>query len=267
MAEESDGMNDAVEGHLVIAVTLATRAAETLAQIVAERAREAATASQAQARQLTARLDAERAAARASVEGVGGEQWWARAQPEQIAAAWQTTQTWKGLDPDLAATGREIASQLQARYGIDVDQVRPDPQALREALAARQGAQQQDPGAQRTKAGREGLEAVVLVSEADAADRQRQSGQVSDVQASGQVADVQASGQVAYDSAARREATAERLGKIADPETVRAVMLADLAQARPAREAVATKPSAASLTTSGRSPKVLAPERVKTLGR
>ena len=258
MAEESDGMNDAVEGHLVIAVTLATRAAETLAQIVAERAREAATASQAQARQLTARLDAERAAARASVEGVGGEQWWARAQPEQIAAAWQTTQTWKGLDPDLAATGREIASQLQARYGIDVDQVRPDPQALREALAARQGAQQQDPGAQRTKAGREGLEAVVLVSEADAADRQRQSGQVSDVQASGQVA---------YDSAARREATAERLGKIADPETVRAVMLADLAQARPAREAVATKPSAASLTTSGRSPKVLAPERVKTLGR
>lgn len=257
MAEESDGMNDAVEGQLRIGVTLATRAAEVLAQIVAERAREAAAASEAEGRRLTARLDAERSAARASVEGVGSEPWWARAQPEQIADAWQTTQTWKEIDPDLARKGEEIAAQLQARYGIDVEQARPDPQALREAMAAREGAQQ-DAGAQRAKAGREGLEATLLVAEADAADRGRQSEQTPAAEAGGEVA---------YDSDARREAKEGRLSKVADPETVRAVMLADLAQGRPASEAVATK---ASLGSQARPPQLaqdLASEQVKTMGR
>lgn len=258
MAEESDGMNDAVEGHLVIGVTLATRAAEVLAQIVAERAREAATASESRGRQLTGRLEAERAAARAAVEGVGSDQWWARAQPEQIADVWQTTQTWKGVDPDLAATGREIAGQLQARYGIDVEQARPDPQVLREAMAAREVAAQQDPGAQRTKAGREGLEATLLVAEADAADR----GRVSEPAPS-----AEAGGEVAYDSDARREAKEARLSKVADPETVRAVMLADLAQGRPASEAVTTKASLGSQARPPRLAQDLASEQVKTMGR
>lgn len=258
MAEESDGMNDAVEGQLRIAVTLAARAAEMLGQIVAERAREAAAASEAEGRRLSARLDAERAAARASVEGVGGEQWWARAQPEQIAAAWQTTQTWKDVDPDLARKGQEIAGQLQARYGIDVEQVRPDPQALREAMAAREAAAQQDPGAQRTKAGREGLEATLLVAEADAADRGRSSEQVPSAEAGGELA---------YDSDARREAKETRLSKVADPETVRAVMLADLAQGRPASEAVTTKTELGSQSAPPRLAQDLANEQVNTLGR
>lgn len=257
MAEDSDGMNDAVEGHLRIAVTLATRGAEVLGQIVAERAREAAAASEAEGRRLTAGLDAERAAARASVEGVGAEQWWARAQPEQIADAWQTTQTWKEIDPDLARKGEEIAAQLQARYGIDVEQARPDPQALREAMAAREGAQQ-DPGARRGKAGREGLEATLLVAEADAADRGRPSEPV---------VTAEAGGQVAYDSDARRAAKEARLSKVADPETVRAVMLADLAQGRPASEAVTAKASLGSQARPPRLAQDLASEQVKTMGR
>lgn len=256
MAEESDGMNDAVEGHLRIGVTLGMRAAEVLAQVVAERAREGATSSQDQARQLTARLDAERSAARASVEAVGSEQWWARAQPEQITSAWQTTQAWKDVDPGLARKGEEIAAQLQARYGIDVEHTQPEPQALREAMAAREG---QDPAAKLgPTARREALEAGLLVGEADAADRGRRSEPAPSAEKSGAVA---------YDSDARREAKGVRLSKAVDPETARAVMLADLAQGKPAREAVTTKTSLGSQARPPRLAQDLASEQVKMMGR
>ena len=257
MADESDGMNDAVEGHLRIGLTLATRTAEVLAQIVAERAREAAAASQDQARQLTARLEAERAAARASVDGVGTDQWWERAQPEQIAAAWQTTQTWKGLDTDLAGAGEKIAEQVAARYGVDVERIDPDLQALRRALAEREGAEQ-EASAQRAAARGQDVEAVVLMVDADAADRQGQPERAQQVEQSSEVA---------YDSAERRQALAARLEKVASPDAVQARVLTDIAHAKPPHDAVNGKVSSSGPRRVAPREVSLGAEQVKSMGR
>lgn len=234
MAEEPDGMNEAIDGNLVLGLTMATRAAEQLAQIVAARAREAAAADAAQGRELQARLSAERSAAKASVMGVNSEAWWKRAKPEEIAAAWQTTQTWRVQDPYLAAAGDRIRDEVHERYGVDMNDLRADPAALREALAER-GISQDQPAAPRREAGREGVEAAVLIGEADAADRRS---------APALSSQSDAETEVGYDTPARREAMAERLGKVAEPDVVQARVLADTAQAQPASAAVSTPPTA-----------------------
>ena len=257
MAEEPDGVNEAVEGNLTIALTVATRAAETLARVMADRAREAAAASEAGSRQLQGRLDAERDAARSSVAGVDTDQWWARAQPEQVAAAWQTVQTWQGIDPELAQAGRQIAGQVQARYGIDVAETQFGPGAIRQALAE-QNTARAGPEDQRRRAGRGSGEAVALMVEADLAEADRQPGGAGAAEQDAVVA---------YDSPARREDLAAGLGKIAEPEVVSARMLADTAQAQPASAAVGTPAKTPGRARAVRAPLGRAAERVQTFSR
>lgn len=241
MADEPDGMNEAIDGNLVLGLTMATRAAEQLAQIVATRAREAAAADAAQARELQARLSAERSAAKASVMGVTSDAWWKRAKPEEIAAAWQTTQTWRDQDPYLAAAGDRIRDEVHERYGIDVKDLRPDPAALREAMAERGMSHDQAQSPPRAAA-RDGVEAVALIGEADAADRRGESGRSSETRAQSEAA---------YDTPGRREAMAERMGTSMEPDVVKARVLADTAQATPTRAAVAAAPAAALTRTLG----------------
>lgn len=260
MAEDPDGMNEAVEdrmrGGLVIGLTIATRAAEQMAQIVAARAREAAAADASLARELSSRLAAERGAAKASVMGVNSEAWWKRAKPEEIATAWQTTQTWRDQDPHLAAVGNRIRDEVHERYGIDVKNLRPDPHALEEALEVR-GLTQDQARAQHQRAGQDVAEAVVLITDADGAER------ANDASRAGAS---EAHGEVVYDSAQRRENLATRLEGVAEPEAVQSRVLSDTGQARPAADAVATAPDAASRRPApGRGQRGRVPER--TLSR
>ena len=232
MAEQPDGLEESFEGHLQLAVMLAGRAGQAAGQVIAHRARVAEAAQEAERRRLTDRLDAERAAARSSVVGVEGERWWDRATPEKIAQVWQTAQTWRDLDPDLARVGDEIVEQVQARYGIDVRDAGPDADMLRQALAE-QSADQERAASQRRAAGREDAEVVVLMAEAGAAERE---GDPDSAVAAEQ------EGEAVYDSVERREALAARLEGGLEPDAAQARVLADTAQAKPpsaALEAVA----------------------------
>src|SRR4051794_30149359 len=97
--QEPDGSNDALTGALRVALTPAARVAEQLAGTRGQQGRGARAAGEHHARELHARLEAERAAAHAVLAPVAHEEWWQRADVDDIARAWETAQAWRELDP------------------------------------------------------------------------------------------------------------------------------------------------------------------------
>src|SRR4051812_40046827 len=135
---EPDGINDALAGALRVSLTVAARVAEQLARSREQAARDARAAGEHEARQLQARLDTERAAARAALAPVAREEWWERADVDEIARAWETAQAWRELDPDARQAAERIQTQLRDRYGIDTNDLRVEEGAVRAALAERE---------------------------------------------------------------------------------------------------------------------------------
>jgi colicin import membrane protein len=212
MADESDGVQESLEAGLRVALTVAGRAGEVLARAREQAAREAEAAGAEQARQLRARLDAERAAARAALAPLQHGQWWDRASPGEVAQAWETARAWAGLDPDAERAVDRVRAEVRQRYGVDVDDARPEAGALAEALAAAEAAR--GPARDGRDTGAE-AEARRLLTGADAP---------------------QARG---YDSQERRAELAQALHGAVDPEVAQARVLADTSQARPAVDAIA----------------------------
>ncbi len=227
MADETDGINEAFQGGLQIALTVAGRIAENHAREREQQQRDAQAVSEQAARELQGRLDAERSAARAAFAPVGQDEWWERAGVEEIGRAWEAANTWKDLDPDAARTVDVMRDQLRERYGVDVDELHAEPAAVREALEAHREAA----AGQRDSASSEGLQAAGLLAEADHADR------TQDPTPAGEVGEQSAG---AYDSAERRRELAASLQGLADGETIEARVLADTHEAQPAHEAVTT---------------------------
>ena len=87
MADESDGIEEAFEGQLRIAVTAAGRVGEALARAREEAARRAQAQSEQAARELSSRFEAEKRAARVELGSVHRSDWWDKATPQQIAGA------------------------------------------------------------------------------------------------------------------------------------------------------------------------------------
>src|SRR4051794_39894232 len=122
--QEPDGVNEALTGALRVSLTAAAHVAEQFARSREQAAREARAAGQQQTRELHARMDAEHAAARASLAPVAREEWWQRADVDEIARAWETAQAWLELDPDARQAAERIREQLRDRYGIDTNDLR-----------------------------------------------------------------------------------------------------------------------------------------------
>lgn len=234
MADEPDGVDEAFEAALRVGLTVAGRVGEQVARAREQAAKNAQATSEQEARELQARLDAERSAARAQLAPVQREEWWTRAQPGDVAAAWETARTWQDLDPDARRTADRIRDEVRSRCGIDVDDARPELGALRDALGARENAER-EAQRQRQEGHRDDVEAARLLGEADRADRAQEPAQ-SDV--------VEQDGRDSYDTAERRRDLAASLEGVADAETVQARVLADTNQARPANEAVTSAPTA-----------------------
>ncbi|MDQ3722587.1 MAG: hypothetical protein M3376_05855 [Actinomycetota bacterium] len=229
MTDQADGVEEALEATLRIALTVAGRIAERHAREREQQLRSAQAASEQEARELRNRLDAERGSARAALAPVARDEWWERAYPGAIAEAWETANTWKDTDPDAQRAHDRIAAQLSDRYGIDVRELGADPAAVRDALERREQDRQQG-GAERAAARQEEAEAAHLLAGSD------------DVEPDQQPQEEAVSGDLAetlYDSADRRRDLASSLETIADRETIDARVLADVNQARPAAEAVA----------------------------
>lgn len=218
MSQDTDGVNDVMDGGARVALTLAGQVGERLARDREQAAREARALADAEAREVQARLAAERAVARAQLAPVERDAWWETATTKQISDALQVAMTWQAVDPQAAAAAAVIQRQVQQRYGVSVDQLNtrsgPVPSKAGRDEAGPEGA------AERTEAGR------ILADGAQGEGR----------------ASAQADG-LDYDSPARRHERAARLTEQGqDPESVAAVMSADLSQARPAKDAV-TVPS------------------------
>ena len=134
MAEESDGIEEAFEGQMRVLVTAAGRVGETFARAREEAKRRALERSQREARELESRLEAERRAAHTEFGNVYRNEWWNKATPQDIGNTYQNARAWANEDPDAVRAEARMRDELRSRYGIDVDNTRADPGAVREAV-------------------------------------------------------------------------------------------------------------------------------------
>lgn len=128
MAEESDGIEEALDGQIRVLVTAAGRMGEQFARAREEASRRAQAASEREARELSSRFDAERNAAHTEYANVYRNDWWDKATPEQIAGTYQTARAWVNEDPEAVRAEARIRNELATRHGIDPSQL-PAPQA------------------------------------------------------------------------------------------------------------------------------------------
>ena len=238
MADEPDGVNEALSSSTRVALTAGGLMAERMIRAREQAHREAEAASQQQARELQGRLDAERAAARASLAPVARDDWWDRASAQDIGLAWETANAWRDSDPDAQRTTERMRDELRRRYAIDTDSLDADPAAVQDALERRERALRLAADA-RSQARTEEALAVPLLISADRADRDQDRG----VNHRDEDPADRDRGEELYDSAERRRQLAADLEGIADDETIEARVIADTNQGRPAHEAVAKEPT------------------------
>lgn len=253
MAEESDGIDEAMEGQLRLVLSTAGQIGERIARAREDALRQAQAHSEQQARELQSRFEAERRAARVELAGVHRPEWWDNATPEVIGRAYQVARAWAHEDPEAGRAEQRIRDEVRTRYGVED----ADPVTVRAALERAQ----LDPGevqAERSKAAAERAEAAALMVAADRVDLAQSRhadgvpegleasdltpAVVLDAARSAVVADVaRAEAGVLYDSAERREGTARELAaRGVEPEQVATLIRADVSQAKPATEAVKT---------------------------
>src|SRR5688572_15608687 len=137
---EPDGIDDAVEGALRTGLMVAGRIGEQLARMREEEQRTIGAAEEQRARELQERFDAQRAAARAQLAPTMRDDWWDKAAPHLIEQAHQTAMAWKPYDPEAGRAATRIHEQVQARYGIDVNNTGADEASISAALTRAQHA-------------------------------------------------------------------------------------------------------------------------------
>jgi hypothetical protein len=121
MMHEPDGVAEAFEETLKIALSTAGELARAHAIARAERLREARAESEHREREVRAEIEANRAAARVKLSTVTEPQWWDRASEQQITAAWETAVKWRQSDPQAAQAAVRIRAEVEHRFGIDLD--------------------------------------------------------------------------------------------------------------------------------------------------
>lgn len=236
---ESDGMEEAISGQLRVLVTAASQVGQTISRWREEQARKAEQMDIQQAREMQSRIEAERQVARMELARSNQPDWWERATPEQIAHTYQVAVAWKATDPEAARAEHHMRRELHTRYGIDVNNTGADPALVREAVIAAQN--NLDVGKQEGEATRDRTEAQQLLTaagEEEAREREAErDGEVPSEEPTSEQMHHEA--QLAHDSAERREHTAARLtAQGIDPTVVRARMLADVSQGKPAIQVV-----------------------------
>ncbi|GAA4289046.1 hypothetical protein [Georgenia daeguensis] len=262
MAEESDGIEEALTGSVRVAVTVGARLGEMLARAREEQMRRAEAAEDQHARELTARLQAEQAAARAELAPVFRAEWWDRAGAEDIQHVYTTARAWAGQDSEADRAAARIREEVRRRYDVDVDSAGADPELVRVALA-RAEVRRAEAEQERARAAAENVEAQLLVAEADLADRaaegaraaaqhepdpaEREEAALEGEREENRATTAREAGKDNYDSAERRQAFAADLERRGiDQDTLAARMTADVSQG--------THPSEAARSTGNKAP-------------
>lgn len=284
--QESDGIDEALQGVTHVAMTAAARMGEQLARMREQQARDAQARSEQAAREQAERMKAEREAARASLTPVHRQEWWDNATAEDVTKAYQTAKAWGEVEPEAVRAEQRIVEELRNRYGVDVTRD-GEPASVAEAIDRAERARSQA-AEQRGAASGDRAEAVGLMAAADATDRagevelreritdpelrefvddmrDRHGVDVLDPDADpeevnkaveaaaradygaerGRAGEMREDSGQAYDSAERREAMVQGLDHIENRAAVDARVRSDVAQGRPATEAVANAPGRA----------------------
>lgn len=286
MTVQSDGIDEAFEGQLRVALSVAAQVGQQLARTRENEARRAEQRDAREVAELQSRMDAERQAVRADMEKVTKAEFWNQADAREVADTWQTIQAWKG-DPRIDAAAERARQEIQARYGVDPAAPDADPHQVRaefERRAAEQDRQEannlmglaniedsrSDQARERAEAERAREDVAIDAEQPQASQASRERAhREEDVAAHAADAADKAhdASAVAYDSAERREST-ERTMRMAgvDPEAVSVRMRSDVSQGAPATEA-ATAARRAPLARKGRAPEVGAERQNTGLGR
>ncbi|WP_104133873.1 hypothetical protein [Cryobacterium sp. Y62] len=258
MAEDTDGVGEAFDDQLRIALTIASQFGERIARLREQLARQREAAATQQTRELEVRFEAGRGAARASLAPVQQPEWWDQARPEDIAGAHETATAWRDYDDVAHSAKTRIRDEVRERYGIDVDAPGADPVAVAAAL---QGAERDrdQARAQRERAGEELTASQLLLADvnrrdaqANELDQDRTDNDRSNSEWQRQAEELHREAEVNrdwsgvdYDSSERRQQFAASLEGKADQKTIDARLLADGDQAKHPREAVRSQPGRA----------------------
>ncbi|WP_104131463.1 hypothetical protein [Cryobacterium sp. M91] len=259
MAEDTDGVGEAFDDQLRIALTIASQFGERIARLREQLARQREAAATQQTRELEARFEAERGAARASLAPVQQPEWWNQATPEDIAGAHETATVWRDYDDVANSAETRIRDEVRERYGIDVDAPGADPVAVAAAL---QGAEhdRDQARAQRERAGEELTASQLLLADVNRRDARANeldqdntdADRTNDPESQRQAEQLHREAEVTrgtsgldYDSSERRRQFASSLEGKADQKTIDARILADGDQAKHPREAVRSQPGRA----------------------
>ncbi|UEJ84634.1 hypothetical protein Bra3105_18385 (plasmid) [Brachybacterium halotolerans subsp. kimchii] len=124
MVDESDGIEEAIDGQTRLLITAAAQAGERLARAREDALRRATARNEREARELQSRFAAEQRSVRAHLEGVQRPEWWDRATPERIAQAYESAVAWRHEEPEAARAEQRISDELRERHGITPDQLR-----------------------------------------------------------------------------------------------------------------------------------------------
>lgn len=259
---ESDGIEESVEGVVRVAVTAGAQLGSRLAQLLREQWERARQAELHEAGAERARFEAERQSAGYELRQIQTQEWWREASPERIGHGYATARAWEEFEPSAKAAQERISVELKDRYGIDVDRLDADPMRVQEAVARMEAerfesaaiTERQAAAADRADAAATLTVADSLDRDADAAEaaakletdpveqeRQEQQADQSRDYASTERKD----SELSYDSAERRDSRASQLERDGISERVAEThMRADASQGRPAREAVQTRKAA-----------------------
>lgn len=254
---ESDGIEEAMSGQLRVLLTVAAQIGEALARAREEQLRRAEAQSVQAQRELRARFDAERAAARAELGPVHQSEWWDRATPEQIGHSYQVARAWAAEDPEAGRAEQRMRDEVLARYGVDARDTGADPDTVRQMIRLQQDRAEHDrtnAERERARAAAEEAEAARLLAEASQAEQaaadsrtlaehepnaaERENLVENAEQHERQAAQAREDARPLYDSAERREETAQALERLGVHEdAIGARMRTDVSQAKPATEA------------------------------
>jgi hypothetical protein len=127
-------MDDVLDGGLRQSLVIASRIAETLARRRQELQRQQEQQDAQAAHEAQARFAAERSAVQAALSPVEKDQWWDKAQPNDIATAHAVAEGWKDHDPAALAAAERIRQEVLTRYGIDTHDVGSDAAYLESGI-------------------------------------------------------------------------------------------------------------------------------------
>lgn len=268
MAEETDGLEEAIEGQIRVVLTAAIQSAERVAQAREQALERARRTNERELAEVQSRFDAERRTARAELANVYRPEWWDGATPQRLGDTYALATAWAGEDAEAQRAKDAMRAELRSRYGVDPAELPRDAAALRGAVeSAERDRVATDAEWRRVR--EESAEALLLTQNADAAERAAEqaraaaefepdpSDQVDAEHEAKRLEDravhLRDGAAERYDSAERREATARELEAAGlDREAVATRMRADVSQAEPATQATRSTPGRASKPRRGR---------------